>query len=286
VSHLLLSWWAEHGRDLPWRRTRDPWAVLVSEVMLQQTQVERVVPAWAAFLERFPDAASCAAAPLADVLVAWGRLGYPRRAVRLHGAASAIVRHHGGRVPDSLSALLALPGVGPYTARAVLAHAFDHDVAVVDTNTGRVLARWAGERLTPRRAQAAADAAVPPGAAWAWSQAMLDLGATVCLPRVPRCERCPATSLCAWFATGCREPDPAVRTAGASSPQKPYAGSDRQLRGRVLGALRDGRAVPAGASELASWLEVDTPRAAAVLASLVADGLAAVEGAALSLPGR
>ncbi len=159
----MLRWGAAHRRDLPWRRTRDGWSVLVAEVMLGQTQVARVELKWAEFLDRWPTPSACAGASLAELLVMWSGLGYPRRCRNLHLAARQIVeRHHG--VPDDLASLLALPGVGPYTARAVLAFAYERDVGVVDTNIARVLARTAGRRLTPARAQALADARVPPGA--------------------------------------------------------------------------------------------------------------------------
>ena len=144
----VLAWSAGRRDELPWRQTRDPWAVLVSELMLQQTQVARVVPRWHQFLERFPSASACANAPVGDVVTEWAGLGYNRRAVNLHRAAVAVVAQHGGVVPDDLEALLALPGLGPYTARAVLAFAYEQDVAVVDTNVGRILARQRGERLT------------------------------------------------------------------------------------------------------------------------------------------
>ena len=165
----LLNWGVAQLRDLPWRRTRDPWAVLVSEVMLQQTQVERVIPRWLALLEAFPTPAACAAAPLGDVLRLWQGLGYPRRARNLHAAAQSITEL--GGFPASLDGLLALAGVGSYTARAVLAFAFEADAAVVDTNIARVFARFAGERLTAKQVQAAADAALPHGEAWAWNSA-------------------------------------------------------------------------------------------------------------------
>src|SRR5262249_802442 len=150
----LLDWSAESRRDLPWRRTRDPWAILVSELMLQQTQVARVVPRYEEFLDRFPTAAACASADVGDVITMWAGLGYNRRAVNLHRCAGAVVSSHGGSLPDSLDALTALPGIGPYTARAVLAFAFERDVAVVDTNVGRVLARWDGRSLTAKEVQA------------------------------------------------------------------------------------------------------------------------------------
>jgi A/G-specific adenine glycosylase len=156
-QQALLAWGDANLRDLPWRRSRDPWAVLLSEVMAQQTGVDRVIPYWHAFLSRFPDPAACAAAPVADVLRLWAGLGYNRRGVSLHRCAVAIVERHGGVVPADLDALLALPGVGPYTARAVLSFAYEQPVGVVDTNVGRVLARWHGRPLTPAEAQARAD---------------------------------------------------------------------------------------------------------------------------------
>jgi A/G-specific adenine glycosylase len=235
----VLAWGAPRLRDLPWRAIRDPWRILVAEIMLQQTQVPRVIPKWQAFCAAYPTPAACAAAALGDVLRHWQGLGYPRRARNLHDAAALMVDRHGGTVPDDLDALLALPGIGPYTARAVLAFAYERDVAVVDTNIARVLARVAGERLTPRRVQAAADDLVPQGAGWAWNQMLMDLGATVCRP-APRCDDCPLTASCAWHVTGRTPPDPAEGSAGVSTRQAPYAGSDRQRRGEVLRALVDG----------------------------------------------
>ena len=235
----MLAWGAPRLRDLPWRATRDPWEILVAEVMLQQTQAARVIPKWQAFLARFPTPAACAAGSLADVLREWHGLGYPRRARNLHDAAMAVDDRHGGRVPDDLDQLLALPGVGPYTARAVLAFAFEHDVAVVETNIARVLARTSGQRLTPRAVQAVADALVPRGDGWLWNQVLMDLGATVCRP-APRCEECPVAVTCRWHLGGHPSPDPAVGSAGVSTTQAPYEGSDRQARGAVLRALLDG----------------------------------------------
>ena len=157
----VMAWGLPLLRDLPWRATRDPWSILVAEVMLQQTQAARVAPRWTRFLERYPTPGACAAAPLADVLGEWQGLGYPRRARDLHRTARLVVEGHGGRLPDDLTALLALPGVGPYTARAVLAFAHGRDVGVVETNIARVLARTSGRRLTATAAQQLADAAVP-----------------------------------------------------------------------------------------------------------------------------
>ncbi len=272
---LVLAWGVPQLRDLPWRRTRDPWAILVAEVMLQQTQVPRVVPKWEAFLQQFPDPAACAGAALGDVLRAWHGLGYPRRGRNLHAAATAMVERHGGSVPGVLDDLLALPGVGPYTARAVLAFAFEQDVAVVDTNIARVLARAVGERLTPTRVQRLADALVPMGAGWIWNQILMDLGATVCRP-TPQCEVCPLgphARVCRWAVAGRPDPDPARGSAGVSTGQARFEGSLRQARGRVLRALLEG-------SRPASEFD------ATAVASLVADGLVVADGdGRLDLPG-
>ncbi len=262
-------------RDLPWRRTRDRWAVLVSEVMLQQTGAARVEPRWARFLHRWPTASACAAAPLGDVLVEWQGLGYPRRARNLWLAARACVDRHDGAVPSTLPDLLALPGVGPYTARAVMAFAVEVDVGVVDTNIARVLARRAGTRLTPRVAQAVADDLVPRGRSWEWNQVLMDLGAVWCRPE-PHCDECPVH--CAWRDAGRPEPDPAVGSAGVSRRQAAFRGSDRQLRGRVLAAIADGSIAAATVEGDLVSEGFDGDRIVAVVASLVDDGLA-VRGA-------
>ena len=269
----LLAWSRGARRDLPWRRTRDPWAVLVSELMLQQTQVGRVVPKYEAFLDRFPTPASCAAAPLADVVRLWAGLGYNRRAVNLHRAATAVVERHGGALPDDLGALLALPGVGQYTARAILAFAFERDVGVLDVNAARVLARAWGDA-----SQATADGAVPPGEGWAWNQAMLDLGATVCTRR-PLCAECPLAGECRWRRAGCPEPDP----AGPAARQSTFLGSDRQGRGRLVDALRRGPVRLDEVAEAAGW-PADRERADRIVAALVKDGLVELNAGWFQLP--
>lgn len=277
----LLSWFATAGRDLPWRATRDPWAVLVSEVMAQQTQVERVIPAWRTFLDRHPSPAALAETPLAEVLVGWKGLGYPRRARALHETATIVAQR--GTWPDDLAGLVALPGIGPYTARAVLAFAFERDVAVLDTNVARVVARQAGSRLTPRSAQAAADALVPAGQGWGWNQAMLDLGALVCRPRTPGCASCPVAISCVWWSAGRPDPDPAIGTAGASGRQARFEGSDRQGRGRLLAALGRGEVADADIATVMGWPD-DAERAARVARTLAADGLAQTDGTVWTLP--
>ncbi len=272
----LLAWSGQTLRDLPWRRTRDPWAILVSETMLQQTQVARVVGPFAVFLTRWPDPEALAGARVGDVIDAWQGLGYNRRAVRLHACARAIVVDHGGQVPGDLQTLLGLPGVGAYTARAVLSFAFDQPVGVLDTNAARVLARaFAGRRLSPGQAQRLADASVPRGKAWVWNSAMLDLGATVCIARRPACDRCPLAGPggCRWHRAGRPSPDPALRSAGVSGAQSRFAGSDRQGRGRLVAALVNGPVGPEELAAAAGWPD-DPARAVRVAATLVGDGLA------------
>lgn len=266
----VLSWGIPRLRDLPWRAERDPWRILVAEVMLQQTGVDRVMPKWQEFLRRYPDPDACARAALGDVLRLWQGLGYPRRARNLHASARRVVDEHGGTLPDDLDALLALPGIGPYTARAVLAFAFERDVAVVDTNIARILARTAGERLTPKRAQALADDLVPQGQGWVWNQVIMDLGAMVCRP-TPRCGDCPLERSCSWSVAGRTAPDPAVGSAGVSTSQAGFEGSDRQARGRVLAALHDGPVLARGFDDR-------------IVVSLVADGLVERSGECLLLP--
>lgn len=291
----VLGWWAAHRRELPWRNTRDPWAVLVAEIMAQQTQVERVVPRWHAFLERWPTPAALAATPLAEVLRAWQGLGYPRRAANLHRSAQAVVADPGlaGELPDTLDGLLALPGIGRYTARAVLAFAHEADVGVVDTNSGRILARVGGERLGARAAQAEADRWVPAGEGWAWNQAMLDLGALLCRP-TPACDHCPLAAECRWALDGWPDPDPAAKSAGVSVRQAPYKGSLREARGRVLDVLAEGpterealavRAAALLAPEAVAYPEAADLRVAEAIAQLVGEGLVSETGDALHLTG-
>lgn len=262
----LLAWGDAERRDLPWRRTRDPWAILVSELMLQQTQVARVVPRYEAFLERFPTPTVCAAQPVAAVIESWTGLGYNRRAVNLHRTAVLVTQEYDGDLPTDLDALLGLPGIGPYTARAVLVFAHEHDIGVVDTNVARILARWHGNRLSPKELQRHADAHVPAGNGWAWNQAMFDLGARLCGARGVSCEDCPVSVHCSWRGRG---PDPARPV----SKQSRFEGSDRQGRGRLVDAMRTR---PVGDTALAlvmGWPD-DEDRALRVAATLVDDGLA------------
>jgi A/G-specific adenine glycosylase len=277
ITADVLAWGVPRLRDLPWRRTRDPWAVLVSEVMLQQTQVTRVIPRWESFLVRFPTTAACAAAPLAEVLREWQGLGYPRRARNLHATAQRVEEL--GGFPRDLEGLVALPGVGRYTARALLAFAFELDAAVVDTNIARVFARVLGERLTPGRVQAAADAACPRGDAWVWNQCLMDLGAVLCRPTAPRCDECPISTRCVWRRAG--GPDPAVGSAGVSVRQARFEGSDRQARGRLMKALSAGSV---GRTEVASLMQRNEETASRLVAALLSEGMCQTDGSTLRLP--
>lgn len=278
--------WFEHAaRPLPWRAAEvSPWAVLVSEFMLQQTQVARVIPRWEAWIERWPTPAALAAAPPAEAVRAWDRLGYPRRALWLHAAATEIVERHGGEVPQDLDALLALKGIGPYTARAVAAFAFGARHPVVDTNTRRVIARAVGGRAVAGppatgRDLAAMSALLPEDAAAArrFNAGAMELGATVCTARAPRCDECPVRGRCAWVLAG----SPAEH-APRRAQQARYEGSDRQVRGLVLAELRASHApVPRAALE-ASW--ADRSQLERALESLVADGLAVRNADGFALP--
>lgn len=273
LQRRLLGWASHELRDLPWRHTRDAWSVLVSEVMLHQTQVARIKERWPAFMRMFPTPADTAFAGAAAVVREWEGLGYNRRAIALHGTAAAIVERHGGIVPAECAELEALPGVGPYTARAVLAFAFDRDVAVVDVNAARVLSRAvAGRPLSARDAQHVADDLVPDGAGWVWNQAILDLGATVCTRRDPDCTRCPLRPVCAWRRDGDRTSDPARGGAHAGRAQGRFEGSDRQARGRIVQALRVGP-VPDAAVAAAAGLADDPERAHRLVVRLERDGL-------------
>ncbi|MDZ7676019.1 MAG: A/G-specific adenine glycosylase [Acidimicrobiales bacterium] len=270
----LVDWWHVSGRDLPWRRTRDPWAVLVSEMMLQQTQVARVMDRWTEFLDRFPAPAACAASPRSAVVDAWAGLGYNRRAVHLHQTARECVERFGGSLPGTLDELQSLPGIGPYTARAVLVFAHEADIGLVDTNAGRFVSRaLAGRRLTSGEAQQTADAAVPGNWGWTWGQAVFDLGALVCRRRSPRCDECPVRRHCAWAAAGWPSPDPVERSAGIGEPQSRFEGSDRQGRGRLVAALRAGFVRNLDLAQVMGWPE-DPERAGRVAATLETDGLA------------
>jgi A/G-specific adenine glycosylase len=240
--------------------------------MLQQTQVDRVVPHYERFLAAFPTPAACAAAGPAAVVRQWSGLGYNRRALNLHRAAAAMVADHGGRVPHDDRALRALPGIGSYTARAVRIFAFGDDVAAVDTNAVRVLARAvAGAPLSVREATVLGDRLVPAGKSWEFNQAMFDLGATVCTAARPDCAHCPLSRQCAWRRHGAVT-DP-WRSSPTARPQSTFAGSDRQGRGRLVHALRQGTVHRDALAAACGWPE-DSERAERIAAAVVAEGFA------------
>ncbi|MEZ5227331.1 MAG: A/G-specific adenine glycosylase [Acidimicrobiales bacterium] len=255
---------------------------MVSELMLQQTQVARVIDRLARFIERFPTPAACADASPGDVIDEWQGLGYNRRALNLHRAATVITEQHDGVVPADLAALLHLPGIGPYTARAIRVFAYECDDGVLDTNIGRVLARVSGRTLRPAEVQRLADDLVPTGEGWAWNQALMEVGALCCRPR-PRCEACPLRHECSWFAADLAAPDPASASASVSKRQSAFDGSDRQGRGRLVDALRVGPVQRRDLARIMGW--PDQPeRATAVAGTVVADGLAVVVGDQFRLP--
>src|SRR4051794_33354796 len=239
LHERLLAWYGEQARELPWRDpSASPWAVMVSEFMLQQTPVSRVLPVYAEWLQAWPDPADLAAATTGDAVRAWGRLGYPRRALRLHAAATAIVDRHGGEVPSSLEDLLALPGVGAYTAAAVSSFAFGGRQAVLDTNVRRVFARVVGGEQFPPDAVTSAErelatALLPVRHAHRWAAATMELGALVCTARSPHCDACPVADLCRWRAAGYPAYDGPARRGQA------WHGTDRQCRGRLMAVLRE-----------------------------------------------
>jgi len=274
LHRAIVHWYAEEARALPWR---DPdcsaWGVLVSEVMLQQTRVSRVEPVWRSWLESWPTPAELAAASTADALRAWGRLGYPRRALRLIECARMIVDRHGGDVPRGYDELTALPGVGDYTASAVLAFGFGERAVVLDTNVRRVLTRvLAGQALpTPHltaaeRARAAAALPVQPDRAAAWTVGVMELGALICTASSPDCAGCPLTRYCAWYQAGLPADD------GPRRRVQSWAGSDRQVRGLIMAALRD-TTEPVSYLRLGTLLGVGVDQLDRCLASLLADGL-------------
>ncbi|WP_329105157.1 A/G-specific adenine glycosylase [Micromonospora sp. NBC_01699] len=273
LATVAIRWYDENARDLPWREPDvTAWAVLVSEVMLQQTPVVRVLPAWRAWLTRWPGPAELAADPPGEAIRMWGRLGYPRRALRLRDCAVALVERHAGEVPTDLAALLSLPGIGDYTARAVLAFAYGQRHPVVDTNVRRLVARAvagaadAGPATRPSDLVATAELLPEkPAEAARASAAFMELGALICTARAPRCVDCPLAERCAWRASGAPAP-----TGPTRRPQR-YAGTDRQVRGLLLAVLRDATApVPLAQLDLV-W--PDPTQRTRALTSLIDDGL-------------
>ena len=283
----MLDWFARHARDLPWRAPgATPWSVLVSEIMLQQTPVARVVPAHRSWLARWPTPAALAAEPAGEAIRQWGRLGYPRRALRLHETAGIVTVRHGGIVPDDIDALLALPGIGSYTAAAVASFAFGQRHAVLDTNVRRVLARLVAGQPRPRRAPSPAERRMAesllpaePAVAARWSVAVMELGALVCTAASPRCADCPVARHCGWLAAG--RPEDA-RSGGRTQR---YDGTDRQCRGRLLAVLRHGSEPVTQADLDVVW--ADRVQLARALDGLVTDGLVdPLPDGRYALPGR
>lgn len=276
IALRLAAWWESNARDLPWRFGRaTAWGVLVSEVMSQQTQMSRVVPYWTAWMERWPDARALADAPKAEVITAWGRLGYPRRALRLQECARTVAERYDGALPRTYDELVALPGVGDYTASAVMSFAFGERIAVIDTNIRRVLARaFRGEeslggsasqveRETARRLLPESDKV-----SVVWNQAVMELGATVCTAKAPLCESCPIAGQCAFLRNG--RPGLGQRR---TRPRQRFQGTDRQVRGLVLEALRG---LPSGGTlerARVDRLWEDRVQLDACVASLDDDGL-------------
>ncbi|MBV7301591.1 A/G-specific adenine glycosylase [Corynebacterium sp. TAE3-ERU2] len=280
-SAALLTWFTAHRRPLLWRAPgTSAWGVLVSEVMSQQTPVARVEPQWEAWMRRWPTPQDVAQASTADILTAWDRLGYPRRALRLKECAQAITDRHHGEVPDDLAALLDLPGIGDYTARAVLAFHYRRRVPVVDTNVRRVISRAVHGRYLPRPARkkdlADVEALLPAGTdaaaeerAAELSTAIMELGALVCTASSPRCTECPLLNSCRWQLAGCPEPSAAELAASKKRVQK-FQGTDRQVRGKIMALARAHKQVERAEID-AVW--EDKAQLARALFSLLDDGL-------------
>ncbi|WP_024627466.1 A/G-specific adenine glycosylase [Bifidobacterium sp. A11] len=312
----LFDWWSRYARDLPWRFGRTtPWGVLVSEVMSQQTQMSRVVPYWTAWMKVWPDAASLAAAPKAEVITAWGRLGYPRRALRLQECARQVASQYADRLPQDYDQLVALPGIGDYTASAVMSFAYGERIAVIDTNIRRVLSRvflgreskggaasreerqlaWqvlpededsevSDHHVNGDDSLGTADPQIR-SAAWReppsarWNQAVMELGATVCVARKPACDICPLAGHCRFLKAGL----PGLGT-GRTRPRQRFAGTDRQIRGSILQALRQASGAPVSRKDLKSLCD-DEIRLDRCIASLDEDGLLEIgQDGRLSLP--
>ncbi|MGN6721595.1 MAG: A/G-specific adenine glycosylase [Marmoricola sp.] len=282
LHEVVLGWYADHARDLPWRSPEaTPWGVLVSEIMLQQTPVSRVLPVYETWMTTWPTPKDLAGEAPGEAVRAWGRLGYPRRALRLHASATAICERHDGEVPSDIDELRALPGIGDYTAAAVASFAFGQSHAVLDTNVRRVLERVVGgsefppSTLTKAERQRATDH-LPEDDAPLWSVGVMELGALICSATNPRCAYCPLLEICAWHRAG----KPAYD--GAPRKVQTYAGTDRQCRGRLLAVLRDAPGSVNAAALVKAW-SLDDQRDRA-LESLLADGLVVAENGRYRLP--
>ena len=270
LHSAVLAWFDEAARDLPWRTDPQPWRVMVSEFMLQQTPVARVLPVFDTWIERWPTPATLAAESPGEAVRAWGKLGYPRRALRLHASATAIVARHGGQVPSDLGDLRALPGVGDYTAAAIASFAFRQRHVVLDTNIRRVIARTMDGAEFPLPSISSAErrlatALLPERDAHQWAAATMELGAVICTAKSPKCAICPVKQHCAWNAAGRPAHDGPARRGQA------YAGTDRQVRGRLLDVLRAADGPVAKEALDAAW-DIAEQRERC-LSSLLTDGL-------------
>ncbi|MEI6778867.1 MAG: A/G-specific adenine glycosylase [Chloroflexales bacterium] len=313
IPNPLLAWFSANARDLPWRHTRDPYHILVSEIMLQQTPVDRVIPKYHAFLEAFPTLESLAAAPTAEVIRIWAGLGYNRRAVNLQRAVRAVRDSYGGLFPPTAQALQNLPGIGPYTAGAIACFAFEQDVAFMDTNIRRVLRRAlvGPDDMEPplhdRALLALGAALVPPGQGWAWNQAIMELGALICTASAPACRRCPISLYCRAYAARAAADEVALLAMGedvgaeravgaptlhpvrrvAERKEEPYLGSRRWYRGKIIDALREHNRLPLarlGPLVKPDYRETDTAWLRDLVAGLSRDGLVILEDDDVRLP--
>lgn len=296
IAATLLAWFAAHGRDLPWRHTRDPYRILVSELMLQQTQVERVIPKYHAFLAQFPDVHALAAAPTSAVITAWQGLGYNRRAVYLQRTAQAVVSQYGGEFPRDVAALKALPGIGAYTSGAIACFAFEQDVAFLDTNIRRVVIRLWSDPHQPipneQELTALAASQVPAGQGWAWNQAIMELGAVICTAKSPKCPLCPLRSDCADYAAR-RAADMALAPLPTPAPRRvaerkdaPFVGSNRHIRGRIIDALRVAPQTHAALRAMLAThgINCDEHKFTTIIAGLIRDQLVVQDGDVVQLP--
>ena len=296
IANALIAWFGANGRDLPWRHTRDPYRVLVAELMLQQTQVERVIPKYHAFLAQFPDVQTLAAAPTSAVITAWQGLGYNRRALYLQRTAQAVVSQYAGVFPRDVATLKQLPGIGDYTSGAIACFAYEQDVAFLDTNIRRVVLRlWSDPHTPIPSEQSLRDLAVqqvPAGQGWVWNQAIMELGAIICTATAPKCPRCPLRGDCGDYAARLAADDallplpPAKPRRVAERKDAPFAGSNRQIRGRIIDALRES---PQPVAQLHAHLTslgltLDTAKLTTIIAGLGRDGLVVVDGEIIKLP--
>lgn len=297
TAHILIEWFRRHGRDLPWRRTRNPYHILVAELMLQQTQVERVIPKYHAFLGSFPTVADLAHAPTSAVITAWQGLGYNRRALYLQRTAQAVQTHYAGQFPRTVAELRALPGIGPYTAGAIACFAFEQDVGFLDTNIRRVIMRLHHDPTTPaseRELWQLADQLVPAGEGWWWNQAIMELGALICTAQRPKCAACPLRGQCRDYQARLAAdqhllpmPAPAHKRVAERKKSEPFLGSNRYIRGRVIDALR--AQAPQSTQQLydhiqQGYAELTQDRLTHILHGLAADGLITYDADCARLP--